>query len=119
MFAMHVLNTMFVYCVYWKVAPALAAGCTVVIKPAEDTPLTALAIAKLAEQAGTVAVKVVVIVVVLVVVVMVIIVLAVVVVVVIVIVIIILVVVVVRVVVCNIYVCMNECICGRYTKGCR
>ncbi|MFV9475188.1 NAD-dependent succinate-semialdehyde dehydrogenase [Advenella sp. RU8] len=35
-----------------KVAPALAAGCAVVIKPAEDTPLSALALAKLAEQAG-------------------------------------------------------------------
>jgi succinate-semialdehyde dehydrogenase/glutarate-semialdehyde dehydrogenase len=35
-----------------KVAPALAAGCTVVIKPAEDTPLSALALAVLAEQAG-------------------------------------------------------------------
>ncbi len=35
-----------------KCAPALAAGCTVVIKPAEDTPLTALALAALAEQAG-------------------------------------------------------------------
>jgi succinate-semialdehyde dehydrogenase/glutarate-semialdehyde dehydrogenase len=35
-----------------KIAPALAAGCTVVIKPAEDTPLSALALAKLAEQAG-------------------------------------------------------------------
>lgn len=35
-----------------KVAPALAAGCTVVIKPAEDTPLSALALAELAEQAG-------------------------------------------------------------------
>ena len=35
-----------------KVAPALAAGCTVVIKPAEQTPLTALALAVLAEQAG-------------------------------------------------------------------
>ncbi|WP_231915333.1 NAD-dependent succinate-semialdehyde dehydrogenase [Lewinella sp. 4G2] len=35
-----------------KVAPALAAGCTVIIKPAEDTPLTALALAVLAEQAG-------------------------------------------------------------------
>jgi succinate-semialdehyde dehydrogenase/glutarate-semialdehyde dehydrogenase len=35
-----------------KVAPALAAGCTVVVKPAEQTPLTALALAKLAEQAG-------------------------------------------------------------------
>jgi succinate-semialdehyde dehydrogenase/glutarate-semialdehyde dehydrogenase len=35
-----------------KCAPALAAGCTVVCKPAEDTPLTALALAGLAEQAG-------------------------------------------------------------------
>jgi succinate-semialdehyde dehydrogenase/glutarate-semialdehyde dehydrogenase len=35
-----------------KIAPALAAGCTVVIRPAEDTPLTALAIAKLAVDAG-------------------------------------------------------------------
>jgi len=35
-----------------KVAPALAAGCTAVIKPAEATPLTALALAELAEQAG-------------------------------------------------------------------
>ena len=35
-----------------KVAPALAVGCTVVIKPAEDTPLCALALAHLAERAG-------------------------------------------------------------------
>jgi succinate-semialdehyde dehydrogenase / glutarate-semialdehyde dehydrogenase len=35
-----------------KVAPALAAGCTVVIKPSELTPLSALALAALAEQAG-------------------------------------------------------------------
>lgn len=35
-----------------KVAPALAAGCSVVLKPAEDTPLSALALAVLAEQAG-------------------------------------------------------------------
>ncbi|WP_338786495.1 NAD-dependent succinate-semialdehyde dehydrogenase [Metabacillus sp. FJAT-53654] len=35
-----------------KVAPALAAGCTVVIKPAEQTPITALKLAKLAEEAG-------------------------------------------------------------------
>ena len=35
-----------------KIAPALAAGCTVVIKPAEDTPLSALALAVLAEEAG-------------------------------------------------------------------
>ncbi len=34
-----------------KVAPALAAGCTCVIKPAEDTPLTALALAALAHEA--------------------------------------------------------------------
>jgi succinate-semialdehyde dehydrogenase/glutarate-semialdehyde dehydrogenase len=35
-----------------KVAPALAAGCTVVIKPASETPLSALAMAALADQAG-------------------------------------------------------------------
>ncbi len=35
-----------------KIAPALAAGCTVLAKPAEDTPLTALALVKLAEEAG-------------------------------------------------------------------
>jgi acyl-CoA reductase-like NAD-dependent aldehyde dehydrogenase len=35
-----------------KVAPALAAGCTVVLKPAEQTPLTALRLATLAEEAG-------------------------------------------------------------------
>lgn len=35
-----------------KAAPAIAAGCTIVIKPAEDTPLCALALAALAEQAG-------------------------------------------------------------------
>ncbi|AZU58989.1 NAD-dependent succinate-semialdehyde dehydrogenase [Ralstonia pseudosolanacearum] len=35
-----------------KIAPALAAGCTVVAKPAEDTPLTALALAQLAQEAG-------------------------------------------------------------------
>ncbi|AXS81017.1 NAD-dependent succinate-semialdehyde dehydrogenase [Dechloromonas sp. HYN0024] len=35
-----------------KVAPALAAGCPVVVKPAEATPLSALALAVLAEQAG-------------------------------------------------------------------
>src|SRR5438034_4759558 len=38
--------------VAWKVAPALAAGCTVVLKPAEFTPLTALAFAELAHEAG-------------------------------------------------------------------
>lgn len=35
-----------------KVAPALAAGCTCVLRPAEDTPLSALALAVLAEEAG-------------------------------------------------------------------
>ncbi|MEI6557298.1 MAG: NAD-dependent succinate-semialdehyde dehydrogenase [Rhodospirillaceae bacterium] len=35
-----------------KVAPALAAGCPVVVKPAEDTPFSALALAVLAERAG-------------------------------------------------------------------
>ncbi|WP_456277243.1 NAD-dependent succinate-semialdehyde dehydrogenase [Bacillus sp. AK128] len=35
-----------------KVAPAIAAGCTVVVKPAEQTPLTALKLAELAEKAG-------------------------------------------------------------------
>ncbi|BEI38306.1 NAD-dependent succinate-semialdehyde dehydrogenase [Polynucleobacter sp. HIN8] len=35
-----------------KIAPAMSAGCTIVIKPAEQTPLSALAIAELAQQAG-------------------------------------------------------------------
>jgi succinate-semialdehyde dehydrogenase/glutarate-semialdehyde dehydrogenase len=35
-----------------KVAPALAAGCTVVLRPASETPLTALALGKLAQEAG-------------------------------------------------------------------
>jgi len=35
-----------------KVGPAIAAGCTVVLKPAEETPLTALALAELAHRAG-------------------------------------------------------------------
>lgn len=35
-----------------KVSPALAAGCTVVLRPASQTPLTALALAKLGEKAG-------------------------------------------------------------------
>ncbi len=35
-----------------KIAPALAAGCTVLVKPAEDTPLSALALAVLAQKAG-------------------------------------------------------------------
>ncbi|WP_299080803.1 NAD-dependent succinate-semialdehyde dehydrogenase [uncultured Paraglaciecola sp.] len=35
-----------------KVAPALAAGCTIIVKPAEATPLSALALAELAQRAG-------------------------------------------------------------------
>lgn len=36
----------------WKVAPALASGCTVVLKPSEETPLTALRLAELVMEAG-------------------------------------------------------------------
>jgi aldehyde dehydrogenase (NAD+) len=36
----------------WKLAPALAAGCTVVVKPSEHAPASTLAFAKLVEQAG-------------------------------------------------------------------
>ncbi|SDT92952.1 aldehyde dehydrogenase family protein [Geopseudomonas guangdongensis] len=36
----------------WKIVPALAAGCTIVIKPADETPLTALRLAELAIAAG-------------------------------------------------------------------
>ena len=36
----------------WKVGPALAAGCTIVLKPAEQTPLSALRLAELALEAG-------------------------------------------------------------------
>ncbi|TCK09329.1 aldehyde dehydrogenase family protein [Marinobacterium mangrovicola] len=36
----------------WKVSPALAAGCTIVLKPAEDTPLTALRFAEICREAG-------------------------------------------------------------------
>ena len=36
----------------WKIAPALAAGCTVVLKPSEETPLSALFLAELAIEAG-------------------------------------------------------------------
>ncbi|XP_063822731.1 aldehyde dehydrogenase X, mitochondrial-like [Ostrinia nubilalis] len=36
----------------WKIAPALAAGCTVIVKPAEQTPLTALAIGALIKEVG-------------------------------------------------------------------
>ncbi|MDX1268835.1 MAG: aldehyde dehydrogenase family protein, partial [Oceanisphaera sp.] len=35
-----------------KIAPALAAGCTIVVKPSEETPFSALALMALAEQAG-------------------------------------------------------------------
>ena len=41
------LNILFI-----QAGAALAAGCTIVLKPAEDTPLTALALAALAEKAG-------------------------------------------------------------------
>src|SRR3989442_1718281 len=37
----------------WKVAPALAAGCTVVLKPAHETPLTALLLGEIAGAAGS------------------------------------------------------------------
>ncbi|WP_445612881.1 aldehyde dehydrogenase family protein [Geobacillus sp. YF-1] len=36
----------------WKIAPALAAGCTMVVKPAPETPLTALKLAELCQEAG-------------------------------------------------------------------
>ncbi|MDO0916691.1 aldehyde dehydrogenase [Streptomyces sp. DT2A-34] len=36
----------------WKVAPALAAGCTVVLKPSENSPLSALLLARIATEAG-------------------------------------------------------------------
>ncbi len=36
----------------WKIGPALAAGCTVVLKPAEQTPVTSLELTKLIEEAG-------------------------------------------------------------------
>ena len=36
----------------WKFAPALAVGCTVILKPASETPLTALAMADIMQQAG-------------------------------------------------------------------
>jgi aminomuconate-semialdehyde/2-hydroxymuconate-6-semialdehyde dehydrogenase len=40
------------YLFTWKVAPALAAGCTVVAKPSEETPATAAALAELSAEAG-------------------------------------------------------------------
>ena len=36
----------------WKIGPALASGCSVIVKPAEETPLTALRLAELAFEAG-------------------------------------------------------------------
>jgi gamma-glutamyl-gamma-aminobutyraldehyde dehydrogenase len=36
----------------WKIGPALAAGCSVIVKPAEETPLTTLRMAELAMEAG-------------------------------------------------------------------
>jgi acyl-CoA reductase-like NAD-dependent aldehyde dehydrogenase len=36
----------------WKISPALAAGCTIVLKPAEQTPLTAIRLGQLAQEAG-------------------------------------------------------------------
>ncbi len=36
----------------WKMAPALAAGCSVLVKPAEQTPLSVLRLAELAQEAG-------------------------------------------------------------------
>lgn len=36
----------------WKISPALAAGCTIVLKPAEQTPLSALHLASLVKEAG-------------------------------------------------------------------
>ena len=36
----------------WKMAPSLAAGCSVIIKPAEDTPLTAIRVAEIGKEAG-------------------------------------------------------------------
>ncbi|WP_438391927.1 aldehyde dehydrogenase [Caballeronia sp. DA-9] len=36
----------------WKIGPSLAAGCSIVVKPAEDTPLTTLRVAQLAAEAG-------------------------------------------------------------------
>src|SRR5215831_1510692 len=36
----------------WKIAPALAAGCTIVLKAAEQTPMTALRLAEIIQEAG-------------------------------------------------------------------
>lgn len=51
------IKNIFEFMLLLQVAPALAAGCTVVVKPAELTPLTALAAAQLALQAGIPAVS--------------------------------------------------------------
>ncbi len=40
------------YLFTWKIAPALAAGCTVVAKPSEITPMTAFLFTQLCEEAG-------------------------------------------------------------------
>ena len=40
------------YLFTWKIAPALAAGCTVVAKPSEETPMTAAALGELSAEAG-------------------------------------------------------------------
>ena len=36
----------------WKLAPALAAGCTIILKPAEQTPLSAIRLGELIQEAG-------------------------------------------------------------------
>src|SRR5205823_13833288 len=36
----------------WKISPALAAGCTTILKPAEQTPLSAIRLGQLAQEAG-------------------------------------------------------------------
>ncbi len=38
-----------------KIAPAIAAGCTIVVKPAQQTPLSMLALAQILEEAGCLA----------------------------------------------------------------
>ena len=48
----HQFNYKFVNSLAWKLGPALAAGCTVVMKVAEQTPLSALHVAKLIVEAG-------------------------------------------------------------------
>ena len=41
----------------WKIGPALAAGCTIVLKPAPGTPLTTLMLAEIIKEAGMPAVR--------------------------------------------------------------